>query len=233
MNHSIRWLIAIVLLVPITVGAQDFGSLLRGALSGRAPDLAGLIKSVAELTEGQLGSNVEGPTGADGKVVLYSTPWCGYCKRAVTHMKNKNIPFVERDIERDSENRAEYTRLGGKGGVPFIVLGQQTMIGFDAAVFDRQYARFRAAHPAPISPAASANVTSADTVAAAPQPGDALVGKIAGIKVHVAPQRKSTSLLTLAKGEAVVYMGEERDGFYRVTSSAGEGWVDRLLVRQN
>lgn len=34
---------------------------------------------------------------------MYSTVWCGYCKRLKTAMKASGIPFTEVDIERDPE----------------------------------------------------------------------------------------------------------------------------------
>ena len=30
----------------------------------------------------------------------------------------------------------------------------------------------------------------------------------------------------------MIYMGEEREGLYRVTTPQGEGWVDKLLVKK-
>jgi mycoredoxin len=38
---------------------------------------------------------------SDSGVVMYSTVWCGYCKRLKTALKASGIPFVEVDIEHD------------------------------------------------------------------------------------------------------------------------------------
>lgn len=35
------------------------------------------------------------------EVIMYSTVWCGYCKRLKTAMKASGIPFTEVDIEHD------------------------------------------------------------------------------------------------------------------------------------
>jgi glutaredoxin len=76
------------------------------------------------------------------KVVLYRTAWCGYCKRAAAYMQQQKIQFIERDIEVDERYHAEYKRLGGKGSIPLIQFGDQTMMGFAQEAFDQQYAQF-------------------------------------------------------------------------------------------
>ena len=63
------------------------------------------------------------------------------------------------------------------------------------------------------------------------QAGQTFVGKIPGIKVYKQPNKTAEKLLVLSKADEVIYMGEERDGLYRVTTQKGEGWVDKLLVK--
>jgi mycoredoxin len=38
---------------------------------------------------------------SDPQVTMYSTVWCGYCKRLKTMMKAAGIEFAEVDIEHD------------------------------------------------------------------------------------------------------------------------------------
>ncbi|MCP4982492.1 MAG: glutaredoxin family protein [Gammaproteobacteria bacterium] len=71
-------------------------------------------------------------------VIMYSTSWCGYCKKAALHFKKKGIPFTEYDIEKDEKAAREYKKLNGRG-VPVILIGSQRMNGFSAASFDRIY----------------------------------------------------------------------------------------------
>lgn len=78
-----------------------------------------------------------------GKVVLYRTAWCGYCKRAAAYMTQQQIPFIERDIEADERNHAEYVRLGGKGSIPLIQFGDTMMMGFAQETFDQYYTAFQ------------------------------------------------------------------------------------------
>ena len=71
-------------------------------------------------------------------VVMYSTRWCGYCKKAKRHFRKNNISFSEYDIERNEQAAREYRALRGRG-VPVILIGNQRMNGFDAGTFDRIY----------------------------------------------------------------------------------------------
>ena len=75
----------------------------------------------------------------DSSVVLYTTAWCGYCKRARNYLNSRRIAFVERDIEKDaSANRAH--KLAGGTGVPLLVRDGDTLSGFSAAGYDRFFA---------------------------------------------------------------------------------------------
>ena len=76
--------------------------------------------------------------GAAPSVVMYSTTWCGYCKKAVAHFKQKNIKFKEYDIEKSSKGKRDYKKLRGRG-VPIILIGGQRMNGFSAQAFDSIY----------------------------------------------------------------------------------------------
>ena len=64
-----------------------------------------------------------------GSLVMFSTPTCGYCKRAKAYMSAKGIAYEEVDVEQPGKGLDEYSRLGGRG-VPFFVLGDKTMTGF-------------------------------------------------------------------------------------------------------
>lgn len=70
------------------------------------------------------------------RVVLYSTSWCGYCKRARRYMAEKGIAYREYDIEKDPISKKRYEQAGGVG-VPFLVRGDQIMRGFARSSYDR------------------------------------------------------------------------------------------------
>lgn len=67
-------------------------------------------------------------------VVMYSTQWCPYCRKAEAYFKRHKIAFIEYDIEASVENRERFTRLGGSA-VPLILVGDRRMQGFSARSF--------------------------------------------------------------------------------------------------
>ena len=71
-------------------------------------------------------------------VVMYSTSWCGYCKRARIHFKRNKIPYKEYDIEKSKKAALDYKKLNGRG-VPVILIGTRRMNGFSAKTFDKIY----------------------------------------------------------------------------------------------
>ena len=75
-----------------------------------------------------------------GRVTMYSTSWCGYCRRAREYFRAEGIPFSEHDIEASARARRAYDRLGG-GGVPLLEIGGRTMNGFSVEGFERFYRR--------------------------------------------------------------------------------------------
>jgi len=73
-----------------------------------------------------------------GTVVMYSTAWCGYCKKARRYFRKNSIPFNEYDIEKSSRANAEHKRYGGSG-VPLLLFGQHKMRGFSTDRFEKLY----------------------------------------------------------------------------------------------
>jgi mycoredoxin len=55
-------------------------------------------------------------------LVMYSTPWCGYCQRLKAQMGREGITFEEIDIEQDP-TAADYVMSvnGGNQTVPTLV----------------------------------------------------------------------------------------------------------------
>jgi len=72
------------------------------------------------------------------EVILYSTTWCGFCKKARKFFQKKGIAFKEYDVEKTAKGRRDYAKLGG-GGVPIIFVGNQRLNGFSAKRFMSVY----------------------------------------------------------------------------------------------
>jgi glutaredoxin len=66
-------------------------------------------------------------------VTLYSTAWCGWCRKSRELMQSLGIAFVERDVERDAQAAADKARLAPGSGVPVLVRGSEIQAGFNEA----------------------------------------------------------------------------------------------------
>lgn len=60
--------------------------------------------------------------------------------------------------------------------------------------------------------------------------GEMVVPKIGNLRVMAQPSDSAKAVATLGKGEEMIFMGEEQDGFIKVESSKGGGWVKKILV---
>jgi len=80
-------------------------------------------------------------------------------------------------------------------------------------------------------PAAQANAANSVKANAA-NAGDVLVPKIAGVKVLKAPADGSAEVQTLARTDEVLLLGDEKNGYVKVTATKGDGWVKMIQMRK-
>ena len=65
-------------------------------------------------------------------VVIYTSSLCGFCYKAKSLLKRKNILFNEINIDIDNEKREEMiNRSNGKSSVPQIFFGNHHLGGCD------------------------------------------------------------------------------------------------------
>lgn len=141
------WLCAIYLLLPIVAQADifrwvdaegnvQFGD--RPPPSSAAKRVEVEINSYESVSVEPFEAFTSG--AARGKtVVLYSTSWCGVCKRARQFLSQRKIPFQEYDVEKSRKGKKDYAELKGRG-IPILLVGGQRMNGFSVSRFERLYA---------------------------------------------------------------------------------------------
>jgi glutaredoxin len=76
------------------------------------------------------------PPASESDVTVYMASWCGACRAAASYLRSKNVPFVEKDIEKDPTAAAEMqakARAAGKSprGVPVIDFKGTILLGYD------------------------------------------------------------------------------------------------------
>jgi glutaredoxin 3 len=64
-------------------------------------------------------------------IVIYVSPFCGYCSAAKKLLEGKSLSFTEIDVLFDPSRRDEMIRLSGRGTVPQIFVGDRHIGGFD------------------------------------------------------------------------------------------------------
>ncbi|HHO58645.1 MAG TPA: DUF4124 domain-containing protein, partial [Thiotrichales bacterium] len=51
--------------------------------------------------------------GRTDKVVIYTTSWCGICKKAKKYFRKHNIAYVAYDVEKSTIGKRDYKQLKG------------------------------------------------------------------------------------------------------------------------
>ena len=66
------------------------------------------------------------------EIVVYSSPFCGFCFRAKRLLEGKGVEYVEIDVIMDPSRRPEMLeRSGGRSTVPQIFIDEQHIGGSD------------------------------------------------------------------------------------------------------
>jgi glutaredoxin 3 len=68
---------------------------------------------------------------ASARVVVYSTPFCGYCGAAKRLLATKGAEFTEVDVMFEPGRRAEMEERSGRRTVPQIFINDRHIGGFD------------------------------------------------------------------------------------------------------
>jgi glutaredoxin 3 len=63
-------------------------------------------------------------------VKVYTTPWCGFCVRAMRLLDTRHVPYEAIDVGDDDEARDWLVEVTGRRTVPQIFIGDQPIGGF-------------------------------------------------------------------------------------------------------
>jgi glutaredoxin 3 len=65
-----------------------------------------------------------------GRVTLYTTEPCGFCRQAKALLESRGIRFREVNLAKDPDGRADLVALTGELTFPQIVVGRRSIGGF-------------------------------------------------------------------------------------------------------
>ena len=68
---------------------------------------------------------------AQHEVVVYTTSWCGWCRKTLKFLDQRGVPFENRDIEADRSWRRELREKTGSTSVPVVEIDGQIIRGYD------------------------------------------------------------------------------------------------------
>jgi glutaredoxin len=68
---------------------------------------------------------------ASAGVVLYSTSWCGWCRKTMAWLDERGIEYENRDIERNDAWRTELIEKTGKSSIPMVEIDGEIIQGFN------------------------------------------------------------------------------------------------------
>jgi glutaredoxin len=68
--------------------------------------------------------------GAYG-VVVYTTSWCGWCRKTIAWLDAHGVDYENRDIEKNPRWRAELIEKAGGDSIPVVEIDGELIHGFD------------------------------------------------------------------------------------------------------
>ncbi len=86
-----------------------------------------------------------GPAERAPKIIMYTTSWCPYCRKAKRYLAERGLPYEEIDIEQTPGAAEQVERWSdGYRTVPTFDIDGQIVVGFDLAALDRALASIAA-----------------------------------------------------------------------------------------
>ena len=124
--------------------------------------------------------------------------------------------------------------LGGAGGAGYSNTAEGKVVA--AALLNNYNNIVKSVRNIPVLASSATSAASVSNAASAATAngfikGDILSPKIGGVKVLPNPAKSGKPVKTMSKGEESIFLGDESNGFVRVQTTDGEGWVDKMLVR--
>lgn len=76
----------------------------------------------------------------DEKVIIYTTPWCAFCKHVEAYLDEKKIAYELIDVQADPAKAQEMIDKSGQMGVPVTDVHGKIVVGFDKPKLDEIFA---------------------------------------------------------------------------------------------
>jgi glutaredoxin len=67
------------------------------------------------------------------EVVVYTTAWCGWCRKTLAFLDERGVRYVNKDIEANDWNREELIEKTGRSSIPVVEIDGEIIRGYNAA----------------------------------------------------------------------------------------------------
>ena len=71
------------------------------------------------------------------RIVVFSTPNCGWCRKLKDYLREKGFRFKEIDVSKDQKAAQDVVRKTGQMGVPVTLINNRPIVGFNKTEIDR------------------------------------------------------------------------------------------------
>ena len=68
----------------------------------------------------------------DPEVVVYTTTWCGWCRKTLAFLDERGVRYVNKDIEANDWNRDELIEKTGRTSIPVVEINGEIIRGYNA-----------------------------------------------------------------------------------------------------
>ncbi len=69
-------------------------------------------------------------------ITIYSAPWCAFCHMAKKYLDGLGIKYKDIDVDSDPAAAQALVQKTGQAGIPVLLIGNDTILGFDKAKID-------------------------------------------------------------------------------------------------
>lgn len=68
---------------------------------------------------------------SEPEVVIYTTPWCGWCRRTRAFLDERGVRYMDKNIEANDAYRDELIRKTGRASIPVVEIGGELIRGYN------------------------------------------------------------------------------------------------------
>lgn len=69
-------------------------------------------------------------------ITVYSASWCAFCHAAKDYLNKLGIPYIDKDVEKDTEAGKAAIEKSGQRGIPVLDINGTIIVGFDRPKID-------------------------------------------------------------------------------------------------